>query len=156
MGYIIKNMDENILRKIISWKYEGEYSEYNLDSYEKLKNRKSSLTLPEKSENYLCYFTENELIGYTNLVAKENGDLFLGIGLSPRYCSKGIGRVLLKDTIEKAKEKYKHGKIVLQVRSWNKRAISCYIKTGFDIVKTEYVIDHNGKENEFVFMKYEF
>lgn len=155
MKYDIKNMNEDILREIIKWKYEGEYAEYNLESYEKLKERKSSLLDPNKSQNYLCYFTENELIGYTNLVERENGELFLGIGLAPKYCSKGIGKELLIDTINKAKEKHNGKNIVLQVRSWNKRATSCYEKVGFKVIKTEVVKDHSGNKTEFIFMKYE-
>lgn len=155
MKYDIKNMSEDILKEIIKWKYEGVYSEYNLESYENLKKRKSSMLDPNKSENYLCYFNESEVIGYTNLVEKENGDLFLGIGIAPAYCSKGLGKELLIDTITKAKEKYIGRNIVLQVRSWNKRAINCYLKVGFEIVKTEEVKDHSGNMAEFVFMKYE-
>lgn len=155
MEYDIKNMNENILKEIISWKYEAEYSEYNLESYENLKKRKSSMLDPNKAQNYRCYFTQNELIGYTNLVEKENGDLFLGVGLAPKYCSKGIGKDLLIDTISKAKEKYNGKSIVLQVRSWNKRAINCYEKVGFQIVKIETVKDFKGEYSEFVFMKYD-
>ena len=155
MKYNIKNMSDDILRKIIDWKYEGEYAEYNLQPYECLKERKSSLLDPNKSQNYLCYFNEGILMGYTNLVEKENGDLFLGIGIAPAYCSKGLGKELLVDTIDKAKEKYTGRNIVLQVRSWNKRAINCYLKVGFEIVKTEVVKDHSGNMAEFVFMKYE-
>lgn len=155
MKYDIKNMSEDILREIIAWKYEGEFAEYNLDSYESLKKRKSSMIDPNKAKNYICFFNQNELIGYTNLIERENGDLFLGIGVAPKYCSKGIGKELLIDTISKAKEKYAGKSIVLQVRSWNKRAIACYTKVGFEIFKVETITDYKGKESEFVFMKYD-
>jgi len=155
MEYIIKNMNEDILREIITWKYDLEYAEYNLESYDELKKRKASLLDESKASNYLCYFNKSELIGYTNLVEKENGDLFLGIGLAPRHCSKGLGKELLLDTITKAKTKYSGKSIVLQVRSWNKRAITCYTNVGFKIVKKEYVNDYKGSKSEFVFMKYD-
>ena len=153
MKYYVKKLSEEILKEIINWKYEGQYQEYNLDSYEILKKRKSSMLDPNKSQNYLCYFNENELIGYTNLVQRENGDLFLGIGIAPKHCSKGLGKDLLNDTITKAKEKYAGRKIVLQVRSWNKRAISCYTKVGFEITKTGFAKDYKGEEREYIFMK---
>ena len=154
MKYDIKNMNEDILREIITWKYDGQLAEYNLDSYENLKKRKSSMLDPNKSKNYLCYFIQNELIGYTNLIERENGELFLGIGVAPKHCSKGIGKELLNCTITKAKEKHSGKSIVLQVRSWNKRAIACYTKVGFEIIKIETIADYKGKESEFVFMKY--
>ena len=69
--------------------------------------------------------------------AIENGDLFLGIGIAPKHCSKGLGKELLIHTITRAKEKYTDRNIVLQVRSWNKRAIKCYLKVGFEIIKIE-------------------
>ena len=39
MKYNITNMNSDILNEIISWKYEGEYSIYNMDSHEKLIER---------------------------------------------------------------------------------------------------------------------
>lgn len=155
MKYDIKNMNDDIVKEIVTWKYEGEYAEYNLESYESLRERKSSMLDLNKSKNYTCYYSQNELIGYTNLVERDNGELFLGVGLAPKYCSKGLGKDLLIDTINKAKEKYTGKSIVLQVRSWNKRAIACYLKVGFEITKTEYVKDYKGKETEYVFMKYQ-
>ncbi len=154
MDYIIKNMDEYILKEIISWKYEGIYSEYNMHSYEKLKERGSSITKPQNKKNYLCYFKNEELIAYTNVTKKENGELFLGIGLAPKYCGKGLGNEILMHSIKEAKTIYPGTKITLQVRSWNKRAIRCYQKAGFKYLKTETIKDHNGNQTEFVFMEY--
>ena len=154
MKYIIKNMDENILMEIISWKYSGPYSVYNMESYEELKARDAGILKPEKSENYLCFFNENKLIGYTNTIKRPSGELFLGIGLAPMYCGKGLGEEILRYTIDLAKNKYPNSKITLQVRSWNRRAIKCYEKAGFSIIKIDTQEDHNGVNTEFVFMEY--
>jgi len=134
LNYIIKNMDENILNEIISWKYDGKYSEYNMDSYNDLKARNSRIVNSKNWDNYNCYFKENELIGYTNVVEKENGEIFLGIGLAPKFCGKGLGYGILKNTMSIIKEKYPGSKIVLSVRSWNERAIKCYEKIGFEFI----------------------
>ena len=53
LNYIIKNMDESILNEIISWKYDGKYSEYNMDSYNDLKARNSRIV---NSKNWDEYF----------------------------------------------------------------------------------------------------
>lgn len=154
MDYVITNMNDDIVREIISWRYEGNYAEYNMDSYEQLKERGSSILKPEKSQNYLCYFKDNELVGYTNITKKPNGELFLGIGLAPKYCGKGLGNSILENSIEDAKNRYPGCKITLQVRSWNERARKCYEKAGFKFIKKDTVEDHNGIETEFVFMEY--
>ena len=154
MEYEIKNMNEEILKEIISWEYEGEYSEYNMDSLENLKAKGASITKPENSNNYLCYFKKGELVGYTNTMLKKNGNIFIGIGLAPKYCGKGLGNSILKNSVVNAKNMYPNSKIVLQVRSWNKRAIKCYEKIGFRLLKKEIIKDHNGIPTEFVFMEF--
>ena len=134
-------MDESILNEIISWKYDGKYSEYNMDSYNDLKARNSRIVNSKNWDNYNCYFKENELVGYTNTIEKENREIFLGIGLAPKYCGKGIGSKVLKNSISIIKEKYPGSKIVLSVRSWNVRAIKCYEKGGFKVVSEEFMED---------------
>ena len=150
----ITNMSEEALKEIILWKYDDEYSEYNLDSYDKLKERNASILDPKKSDNYLCYYLKNELVGYTNTILKENGELFIGIGLAPKFCGVGLGKDILINSIGIAKIKYPGVKIRLQVRAWNKRAIKCYMNAGFKYIKTEIVKDRNQKDTEFVFMEY--
>ena len=154
MKYNITNMNTDILKEIISWKYEDEYSIYNMDSYEKLVERNSSIIKEENKNNYFCYFNNNILIAYTKLVMKKNGDVFLGIGIAPIYCGKGLGKDILSHTIRVAKERYPNSKITLQVRSWNERAIKCYPKVGFKVTGKETIKDHNGILAEFVFMEY--
>lgn len=152
--YNIINMDEKTAKKIIDWKYDDEYAEYNMDSYEELKKRNASILDPQKSSNFLCYYKAGELVGYTNTMKKANNELFLGIGLAPEFCGKGLGKDILLHTINIAKEKYPDLKIGLQVRSWNKRAIKCYQNAGFRYIKTEIVKDRNQIDTEFVFMEY--
>lgn len=154
MKFVIKNMEQDIVKQIIAWKYEGMYSEYNMDSYEELIMKNSSIINPEKRNNYLCYFENNELIGYTNTVLRKRGDVFLGIGIAPIHCGKGMGAEILRHSISEAKKKYPNNKITLQVRSWNKRAIKCYEKVGFSTTKIAVEKDHNNIETEFVFMEY--
>jgi RimJ/RimL family protein N-acetyltransferase len=85
---------------------------------------------------------------------RENGAIYLGIGLAPEYCGRGIGKEILKEGIRIAKERFGECIIELQVRSWNKRAIKCYESVGFIIMKKETIKDHEGKDTEFTFMKY--
>lgn len=153
MDYIVKYMDLDILKEIISWKYANEYSKYDLESYDELKKRNASIVREENKENYLCYFKQGVLVGYTNTIKKENGEVFLGVGVRPNLCNKGIGTQILKHSIQRAKSIYPDSKIWLQVRSWNKRAIRCYEKVGFKIVNNIVTQDYKGEQVEFIIME---
>ena len=156
MKYIVENMNEKFARQICSWKYEGEYEIYNTVSFEEMKSKKISLLDPERMNNYICFIDEeyNEVIAYINIMKKENDDIFIGIGLKPNLCGKGLGKEFLQIGIKKALDRYPRHKIVLQVRSWNKRAIKSYLNTGFKITKKEEMLDYTGKKVEFIFLEY--
>lgn len=156
MEYIITSMSEDIAYIISKWQYEDEYAIYNTDSFEEMKRKNASLVDKSKFENYICFFDKhtNELVGYINIVKKENNDIFIGIGLAPNMCGKGLGADILKLGIAEAIRRYPYHAIVLQVRAWNERAIKCYINAGFKIVKKEATIDYKGELTEFVYMKY--
>lgn len=147
-------MKEKYLKAIIAWKYDKPYEEYNMEAYEELKKRNAAILNPEKKNNYVCYLDNDNLMAYTNITKREDGTIFLGIGLAPQYCGKGLGQEILLDSIQEIQKRYADYKILLQVRAWNKRAIKCYLNAGFTITKTEIVKDHNGIDTEFVFMKY--
>jgi len=76
MEYTTSYTDEEILKEIISWKYEGEYKEYNLEPYETLVERNSSIVKPEKRENYLCYFKDSNYLHYAFPILLLPGDSF--------------------------------------------------------------------------------
>lgn len=156
MKYIVENMNEEFAKQICSWKYEGEYEIYNTVSFEEMKSKKISLLNPERINNYICFIDEEnkEVVAYINIMKKENENIFLGIGLKPNLCGKGMGKEFLQVGIKKALERYPKHKIVLQVRSWNKRAINCYLNAGFRITKKEEMLDYTGNKVEFIFLEY--
>lgn len=122
------------VKEISNWKYDGDYAIYNENSYEdKIKNN-DSLVNPNKQNNFTCFYLDDIFIGYINLVEKVD-HIFFGIGLAPDYCGKGYGQQITKQAILLSKEKYPNKPLQLFVRSWNKRAINCYEKSGFHIVK---------------------
>jgi ribosomal protein S18 acetylase RimI-like enzyme len=148
-------MTEEYAREISYWRYKGEYAVYNTPSYEEMIQKNSGLVNPDKKENYHCFINEDgKLIAYLNLLKRDNNTIFLGIGLAPEFCGKGIGKEILKEGIKIAEVKYRDCSIELQVRSWNKRAVKCYKSAGFVITKTETIKDHDGNDTEFTFMKY--
>lgn len=132
--FILKPLTIKETKEISKWKYDGEYAIYDENSYEdKLKNN-DPLIDTHKNANFICFYLEDNLIGYINLVEKVDY-IFFGIGLAPDYCGKGYGQEITKIAISMSKNKYPNKPLQLFVRSWNKRAISCYEKAGFRPIK---------------------
>ena len=140
-------MSESAVKDICSWRYLPPYNVYNCEYDETSR----SLLKEENRKNYLCFWGNNTLNAYINIYSK-NDMLFLGIGLSPEKCGKGLGKAYLLQGISEAKKRYPNKKIWVQVRSWNQRAIKCYESCGF---KEQYIAtarDRYDKDEEFVFM----
>ena len=146
---------EELAKEITTWRYEGEYEIYNLPSWDEIINKQISLCKKEKRENFIGYLNEeNNLIGFVNLV-DEGDSVFLGIGVKPEYCGAGIGKQIIKMALDECSKRYENKPIILEVRSWNKRAIKCYESQGFKIVKIKKQETYAGF-GEFFVMKYEY
>ena len=66
-----------------------------------------------------------------------------------------MGGTYLNKTINECKRRYPDNEIWVQVRSWNERAIKCYLKSGFVEKHRDTIIDRLNKNEDFIFMKYE-
>lgn len=125
-------LTENDKKEICSWKYDGEYAIYNLPSYEEIKGSRTGFMNPEKEKNYRAFLIDGQVVGYINLMKKET-EVFIGIGVHPKFCGKGYGKVILTEACNIAEEIYPNKPLYLEVRAWNKRAIKCYKSVGFVI-----------------------
>ena len=123
---------EDEKRTICDWKYEGEYSIYNLPPYDQMQKDKLGFANPEKEKNFDTYFDGEVLVGFTNLL-EEQTEVFVGIGVNPELCGKGYGKKILELAAQIAKERYPGKPLYLEVRTWNERAVRCYQKAGFVI-----------------------
>ena len=152
---LITAMTEAAGRQICSRKYEYPYSIFNYLPYDEAVRTGARITKSECKDDYLCFWNESDiLIGYVSFI-KKSEKLFLGIGLAPEYCSKGLGKKILFQSIEKAKQRYGDDtEIWIQVRSWNERAIKCYISCGFEAIYNDNIPDKSGNIEKFCFMKY--
>lgn len=146
-------MNEEYARQITEWNYEGEYSDYNLPSYEECKNKKYGITREDRWNNYIVYTINNEVVFYSNMKEMDNNKLYIGVGLKPEYCGKGLGNFFLNDSINEMKKIYPEKTLFLEVRSWNKRAIKSYEKLGFKITNTVISKDRLGNDTEFIEME---
>ena len=134
---------ENEKQAICEWVYDGEYSIYNLPSYEEMKEKKMGFANPQKEKNFCTYFDNDTLVGFTNILEEET-EMFVGIGVNPDCCSKGYGQKILEIVSKICAEKYPGKPLYLEVRTWNERAIRCYQKAGFvidgDVIEQETYI----------------
>ena len=154
---LITDMTKAAARQICSWNYEYPYSVYNYLPYDEAVRTGARITLSEYKNDYLCFWNENDtLIGYLSLIKKAD-KLFLGIGLAPEYCSKGLGKTILLQSIKITNQRYgDEAEIWVQVRSWNERAIKCYTSCGFEAQYCEELPDRFGNIENFCFMNNNF
>ena len=148
------SMNEEIAKQISLWKYEGDYEIYNLPTYEEMKAKNYGMVNTDRANDYICYVDNEEVIAYASMKKMEDGRIFFGIGLKPDNCGKGNGSYFLNDSLIDIKNKYPKSKIYLEVRSWNKRAIKAYEKTGFVLTNTIIKKDRLGNDSEFVEMEF--
>lgn len=151
----VGSMTNEYAKEIQSWVYDGEYAVYNMPSYDEMIAKNYALVNPQKANNFLCYKINNELVAFVKLNLKENNVVYLGIGLKPNLTGKGLGKKVLMAGIEQTLLRYPNSKLMLEVRSWNKRAVNCYKAVGFKEVETKTITDHFGNIAEFVIMEYE-
>ena len=150
----VGNMTMGFAKQIADWVYTDEYSVYNMPSFIEMVNKNYSLVNPDRANDFLCFAINNELIGYVKINKKPNNTIYLGIGLKPNLTGKGLGKRVLTASIEQVLLNYPNHKLMLEVRSWNIRAIKCYAAVGFKEVEIKTVLDHFGNQAEFVIMEY--
>ncbi|MDU1338737.1 MAG: GNAT family N-acetyltransferase [Clostridium butyricum] len=75
--------------------------------------------------------------------------------MKPDLCGQGLGYKLMDILKSESRRRYNNKTIILEVRSFNKRAINCYKKSGFkvfDIYKKDTLLG----QDEFVKMELAF
>ncbi|MBU3191853.1 GNAT family N-acetyltransferase [Clostridium bowmanii] len=137
MKFISETLTENYAKQICNWKYEGEYSIYNYPKWDKIFSENWGITIEQTRENEFSAIVDKctNLYGYIRILDK-NDYLLIGLGLKPSLCGQGLGTILMEILKQQCNIRYGNKKIVLEVRSFNKRAITCYKKAGFKAVDT--------------------
>lgn len=148
---MITNMTPEAVKEICSWNYPPPYDAYNYMSFNEAIKNKSPLLNEASADNYLCFWDNGVLVAYLGIFQKGES-VFLGIGLAPDYCSKGLGKEYLNYGINIAKTRFPNKEIWVQVRSWNIRAIRCYENCGFKEQYRKNTKDRLGNDGEFIFM----
>lgn len=149
---IARSIKEKDKCEICAWRYEGRYSVYDLPPYDELKSLGMGFMRPQEEGNYIVFREDDELIGYINLRDEEKM-VSLGIGVKPELCGKGHGKRILEEACRISAEKYPNKPLYLIVREWNRRAIMCYQKAGFERVGERFLLKTPSGEDVFIEMR---
>lgn len=155
MKLYVRNLTEKEAKLICTWRYDGEYFVYNYPDWEIVVEQNWGITkaIIRDKEFFAVVNEEDELIGHFRL--KEHEDyIYLGVGLAPKLCGLGFGDAVMQLIKQESRERYPDKPIALEVRSFNRRAIKCYTKAGFQWVDAYEMFTSSGKD-VFVRMEYE-
>ncbi|MGB4589481.1 MAG: GNAT family N-acetyltransferase [Clostridiaceae bacterium] len=151
--YVLKTLTEDYAKEICSWRYDEEYSIYNLSEWNVVVENGWDLALQERRESdFIAILHENHFIAYGRLTTIHD-KAFIGIGLKPSLCGKGIGGHVMKLLIKECFKRFPDCSIALEVRCFNERAIRCYEDIGFKI-KNKYTKNTLTGDVEFYLMDY--
>ena len=112
------------------------------------------ITREDRKDNYTVYILDGEVVFYSNMKLMDNNRIYVGVGLKPKYCGKGLSDFFLDDSIKLLKSKFPNSILFLEVRSWNKRAIRAYEKNGFKVTNIVVKKDRLGNDTEFIEMEF--
>lgn len=146
MNLNVRNMNGNLAKQILGWKYERPYDFYNNEiNEEEIKERLDGsyqALFDEKGEvlGFLC-MGETARIPVGNQYGVYNENFIdIGLGMSPDYVGKGYGYDFCSFIINYIRENNKGIPIRLSVATFNKRAIHLYAKLGF-VKKGKFTTD---------------
>lgn len=132
------------------WKYDGEYSFYDmtadLEDYEEFIDE----DLRNANDHYQA-MVNGELAGFFCVI--QNGPAIeIGLGLRPDLCGKGIGTEFADQMTGFIGAHYQFEKLVMHVAAFNQRAAKVYRRCGFRDTKVIRQ-SSNGGVYEFLVME---
>lgn len=148
INYIISEMTKDAASQIARWHYEPPYDFYDLD-----KDQDDLIDFLDaanwKHRIYKVSTNEFGLIGFFQFEAEEQ-NIKIGLGLRPDITGKGYGFSFLLAGLAFAKQQYNARRFVLDVASFNIRAILSYKRSGF---KVDSVFNQNTNDEVHEFLR---
>jgi len=146
MKLFIENMNEEIVKDILSWEYKKPYDFYNSElTDEDMKERLdgSYFALVNDNKEIFGFFCTGENAQVP--VGKKSGvysddSIDMGLGMNPNSVGKGNGFEFCSIILRYIEKNYKGTPIRLTVAKFNLRAIHLYEKLGF-VKKDEFSTD---------------
>jgi ribosomal-protein-alanine N-acetyltransferase len=93
-----------------------------------------------------------DLVGYFSFKGRDEGTLQIGLGLRPERTGQGLGGSFLQAGLDFARARLQPAQFVLDVATFNRRAITVYERAGFMPVRV-FMHSTNGGDWEFVEMR---
>ncbi|UOQ84481.1 GNAT family N-acetyltransferase [Gracilibacillus salinarum] len=131
MQFTAKNMNEEIVNLILSWRYQAPYDFYNNENIEETRNE-------FLDGSYQAVFTNSgELFGFfctgqsAQIPIAEKLGLYreqmidVGLGIHPLYTGNGHGYTFCSFILQSIRKQKENLPFRLSVASFNKRAIHC-------------------------------
>ncbi len=126
--------------KMIKWGNHDDllFEEYNFPKFSdlELKNWYYSKTNNRNRKNFSIINENDNMIGYLTIrkIKKIRKKAIFGIVIDPKFINKGYGTESIKLFLKYYFDELKMRVLILQVAKFNKRAIKCYQKCGFEII----------------------
>jgi ribosomal-protein-alanine N-acetyltransferase len=154
LNYLFKQMTQEDAEIIASWKYDGDYSFYDITSDEE--DFELFLDSKKRGDHYFAVYDFNnekeELVGFFSFTEEPSGIRDIGLGMRPDLTGKGVGHSFIEAGLCFATDEYVVKTFTLSVATFNQRAIKVYERVGFQAQAT-YTQETNGGQYEFVKMK---
>ncbi|CAM4277762.1 GNAT family acetyltransferase [Streptococcus penaeicida] len=130
------------------WQYPAPYDFYDLaadpEDYAEIMD-------PELRQNsYFQVIRNGILFGFASF-EKQGSELEIGLGMAPKWTGQSHGAAFLKAIEEYAQANYQAQTLVLNVATFNSRAIKCYENLGYQ-AETTFKQATNGSVYDFVRM----
>jgi len=149
MEFEFQPMNDVCARVIAGWNYEGAYGFYDMEQdsqdLEELLNPCS-----RHDRYYSVTDNEEDLVGFF-CFDQEKDVVIIGLGLRPDLTGKGLGHAFFEAGLDFARKKYNAKTFVLDVATFNRRAINVYRKSGFEVDEV-LTKDTNSGQHEFLRM----
>ena len=137
--------------EIGQWRYEGDYAIYDQLPYEEALKKGVGLANPFMRR--FSFYDGEHLVGMAAL-RETFEDIFFGIAVKPELCGRGYGLAITRLVILISQAIFDKKPLVLEVRTWNQRAIRCYEKAGFQKEGQPFVQVTGSGAGEFYRMIY--
>jgi Acetyltransferases len=151
-------LTEKYAREICTWKYDDEYSVYNYPDWNEASKQKWAITTADKRKNefmaVIIELGDEDLLGGYFRLLVHGQTVMVGLGLNPQFCGKGHGKRLMELIIQEFKKRFTNKILELEVRTFNKRAIQCYMAAGFSKIHTSVKNTPIGTDT-FLLMRYD-
>lgn len=152
----IARLNEAQAREICdAWIYEGEYAIYNVSWTDAVAQRWSIANENKRAVQFRGVFDErNTLIGFFRMTEDAHSEVEIGMGMRPDLCGKGLGKAFVEAVTAYTLIQFPQKKLYLEVRAFNRRAVSCYQKAGY-AVKYQHEKMTPAGMTDYIRMEYE-